>query len=241
MKKTVKIVLIVLGIIFLLFCILIGVGVYNDFKTEDKINREVESIQNLMEATEFDEEAFKKKLNNTVSTGDYYKVERAYKNYLRDYLKINNDIIAFYENISIEKILSAENVKNDGKDFIQSRSTLNNYKSTLDKIKSDYDSMFTEKKVLSYLDIEDDYYVDYYKEIVGEVKQSQTEKELSMYLANSSELLENVIALLQFLSDNKNNWNFQDNKIMFNSQALLDQYNQILQSLLVTENTSSTT
>ena len=102
MKKGVKITLITIGTIILLFIILIIIFVVKDFKTEDKINREIEEIQNIMEATEFDEELFKKKINNTVSTGDYYKVERAYKNYLRDYLKSINDINNFYDSLKLQ-------------------------------------------------------------------------------------------------------------------------------------------
>ena len=86
-------------VLVLLFIALIIFLVIKDLKSEQKLNKEVEEIQDIMDATEFDERAFKKKLNKTVTTGDYYKVERAYKNYLRDYLKINDSIIDFYDKL----------------------------------------------------------------------------------------------------------------------------------------------
>ena len=104
MKKAIIAILITFGVTFLLFCILVGVGIYQGIKTEQKLNKEVEEITNILESTDFDEEKLKKKLNTTISTGDYYKVERAYKNYVRDYLAIRNDIIYIYSKLKMIKI-----------------------------------------------------------------------------------------------------------------------------------------
>lgn len=242
MKKGLKIVLIIIGIIFLLLCILVGVMLYKDFKMEGKINREVEEIQNIMDATDFDEELFKKKINSTVATGDYYKVERAYKNYLRDYLAILNNIEKFYDDSSFEDILSMENFKADGKDFISSRIILNNAKEQLEKLKEQFDSMSTEKVVLSYLDSSlDSYYVDYYKRIVGDIKQSKQEQELSQYLADNTKIIENLYMVFEFLSSNKSQWEIENDNIVFTSEELLEQYKILLQSIIDTSNNVSNT
>ena len=242
MKKGLKIALIIIGVIVLLICILIGIAVANDFKIEDKLNKEVEEITNIMEATDFDEEAFKDKLNHTVARGDYYKVERAYKNYLRDYLKSLNSIIDFYNSDELNNILSSDNLKRDGKDFINSKLTITSNKQKLETIKNTFNSMKTEEKVLSYLDKSlDDYYVDYYRKIVGKIEQTETEKELSIYLDESSKILDNIYNIFEFLSDNKVYYEIQDDGVYFTREDLLEQYNKMLLDLTNTKSNISNT
>ena len=242
MKKGLKITLISIGSIVLLLVILIIIAVVNDLKMEDKLNKEVEDITNIMEATDFDEELFKKKINNTVARGDYYKVERAYKNYLRDYLKSLNNIIDFYNNDEMNNILSTENLKKDAKDFINSKTIINSNKQKLEKIKNTFNSIKTEEKVLSYLNKDlDSYYVDYYKKIVGKVEQTETEKELSIYLDESSKILDNVYNIFEFLSQNKNYYEIQDDGIYFSRDDLLEQYNKMLLEITNTKSNISNT
>ena len=232
MKKGLKITLTIIGSIILLFIILIIVFVVKDFKTEDKINHEIEEIQNIMEATEFDEELFKKKINNTVSTGDYYKVERAYKNYLRDYLKSINDITNFYDSLKIDELLSADNIKKDGKDFISTKLKLNNTKNELEKIANNFNSMKEEEKVLSYLDKNlDEYYQDYYKKIVGNIEQTATEKELSKELFDSRTMIDNIYNIFEFLSNNQNHWTYEDDIIYFDTDELVNKYKSLLENI----------
>ncbi len=242
MKKGLKITLIVVGSIILLFCILVGIQLSKDFKTEGKLETEIEEITNLMEATDFDEEKFKEKLNNTVSSGDYYKVERAYKNYLRDYLKSLNDIISFYNNLEIDDLLSIDNLKKDGKDYVNSKVLINNYKNQLDKLKENFNSMKDESKVISYLDNKlDSYYKDYYKKIIGEIKQTSTEKELIEYLENSSKILDNIYRVFEFLSNNKKEYELGEDAIYFYNDSLLNEYNTMLSNITNTKSSVSNT
>ena len=232
MKTWVKVVLIIFGVLIFAFAALVGYFVYQDLQTESKINREVEEIENILNATDFDEELFKKKLNNTVSTGDYYKVERAYKNYLRDYYTLINDIIEFYDSIDVENILSIENIQTDGKDFVKTRITLDKYKIGCDKLRTNFDSMSDEKKVMSYLKSDlDDYYVDYYKKIIGDISQTSTEKELSEYLTLSSKQIAAIKDIFDFLSDNKSHWNTDGTNILFDSEELISQYQELFKAV----------
>ena len=219
--------------IVLLFFALIIFFVIKDFKSEDKLNKEVEEIQNILDATEFDEAVFKKKLNKPVTTGDYYKVERAYKNYLRDYLKINDSIVDFYDKLEIESLLTMDNIKTDGKDFIKTRSILNSYTNQLDNLKSSLDSMSDENKVISYLKGDlDDYYKNYYKQIIGDIRQTEAEKELSKYLEDSSTLLKNTKGTFDFLSEQQQHWVVENDMVLFDSQELLEEYQKIISEII---------
>lgn len=240
MKKGLKIALITIGVILILLVALVAIFLVKDFKVEGKINREVEEIQNIMEATDFDEEAFKKKLNSTVSTGDYYKVERAYKNYLRDYLKSINEINEFYDSLKIDDLLSADNIKNDGKDFISTKLQLNSTKKKLDGLANNFNSMKDEEKVLSYLDKNlDDYYKDYYRRIVGDIEQTATEKELSKELYDSGKIIDNIYNVFEFLSTNKNHWVFENDMIYFDTDELVNKYKSLLENITNIDETAT--
>jgi len=242
MKKGLKITLMVIGGIVLLFCILIGVFVVNDFKTEDKLNQEVEEITNILEATDFDEKKLNDKLNHTVARGDYYKVERAYKNYIRDYMKTLNNIISFYDDLNIDNILSIDNLKKDGKDYVNSRITINNNIDKLNGLKENFDSLKNKDKVLSYLDKNlDSYYVDYYKKIIGEIEQTETEKELSSYLDESSKILDNISKIFVFLSENKDYYEIGEDTLYFKRDDLLKQYNEMIVNITNTKDNVSNT
>ena len=238
LKKPIKIALIIIGILFILFCILVGFAIHDLNKQETILDKEVQEIQNIMYATEFDEEAFKNKLNNTVSSGDYYKVERAYKNYLKDYYKEVVEIKDFFNNLeNIYDTLSEDTIKKDGKDFINTKMELRSYKQTADKLTEDYNNFFEIDKALTYLDNNlDSMYIDYYKKIISSNSKSKTEQEILKYLSDSSTLINNVINIFNFLSDNKNHWQFENSKIYFDSQELYDKYSNLINNIDNVEN-----
>ncbi len=227
LKTWLKILLIALGSLFLLFCILIGVLVIRDFQMEGKLEKEIAEIEDILNSTDFDEEALKQKLNKSVTSGDYHKVERAYKNYVRDYIQINATIVEFYERMEkdLEGLLSEEHLLKDGKDFIETKTKLMKYQKELDTLKEKFDNLSNEKKVLSYLNSGvEDYYVDYFKELIGDIQQTEEEKELSSQLSRSSLLLETVRGLFDFLSTYQNHWEIQNNTLSFDSGELLKEY-----------------
>ena len=232
MKTWLKVLLIIIGVLLLSFCLLVGYFVYSDLQVEKKINREVQEIEDILNSIHFDEEAFEKKLDHTVSSGDYYKVERAYKNYLKDYYLLINRIIDFYNSIEVDDILSIENIKTDGKDFIKTRVKLDVYKVSCDKLRKSFDSMSDEETVMSYLKGDlDSYYVDYYKKIIGDVSQTEKEKELSKYLSMSSDQIKGIKSIFDFLSGNKEHWTTDDNNILFDSNALIVEYQKLIKDI----------
>ncbi len=232
-KKWLKRIGIVFLVLVILIIALIAFMVVDIMKSEKKLNKEIEEIQNILDATEFNEAAYKEKLNQTVTTGDYYKVERAYKNYLRDCLKITKSIVGFYDKLEIESLLTMDNIKADGKEFFKTRTTLNSYGEELDKLKTEFDSMADEKKVMSYLkeDI-DKYYIDYYKEIIGDIKHTEETKKLLKYLDDSSIIIKSTRKVFDFLSEQKEHWVIENDMVLFDSQELLNQYQTIVTEII---------
>ena len=226
-----------IGLIVLFLVVMFGSYIFfelkDDFKEMKKLNKEVEEISNIANATEFNEEAYKKHLNKTVTTGSIFKVERAYKNWLRDYLKTINEIEEFYTILGKGELISEETIIADGKSFTTLRSTLNAYSNKLDNIRDKYNNLSDEDYVLKYYNKDGNaLYEDYFLEIIGDIRQTQEEQEVSTSLRNSSKYLKEVKAIYDFLSDNQNHWEIKKNTLYFDSQELLNEYKKLVDKVV---------
>lgn len=228
MKKKI---LITIGVLILLIAILVAIFVVKDLRQEKTLRDEIASIQELAGSEQMD--AVNEKLGHIVTTGDYAKVEKAVKNYMADNF---NNAITIAEVLSDEVLtsaLTAENYASDGPDFVKTKLLLSDLQKRLTKAKEEQKRLSTNETVMSYLkDKEDSYYVELYKEIIGE-EESASEDAIEIG-QNIDEVLDMVAveqSVIDFLSENKGQWTVQDGIIAFSDEALNVQYNQLLLEL----------
>lgn len=82
---------------------------------------------------------------------------------------------------------------------------------------------------MSYLkNVDDSYYIDLYKEMMGEKSTVDDIKDIKKNIDDVVNLIQSQQNVLEFLSENKNMWNVQNGKIQFDDDNLLNQYNQLL-------------
>lgn len=228
MKKKI---LITIGVLILLIAILIAVFVVKDLRQEKTLRDEIASIQELAGSEQMD--AVNEKLGHIVTTGDYAKVEKAVKNYMADNF---NNAITIAEVLSDEVLtsaLTAENYASDGPDFVKTKLLLSDLQKRLTKAKEEQKRLSTNETVMSYLkDKEDSYYVELYKEIIGE---EESASEDAIEIEQSIDEVLDMVAVEQnvidFLSENKGQWTVQDGIIAFSDEARNVQYNQLLLEL----------
>ena len=233
----------VIGLIILFLVIMFGSYIFfelkEDFGEMKKLNKEVEEITNIANATEFNEKEYKKHLNKTVTTGEIYKVERSYKNWLRDYLKTINEIEEFYTILGKGELLSEEAIIADGKSFTTLRATLNAYSNKLDKLRDKFNNLSDEDYVIKYYDKDGSaLYTDYFLEIIGDIRQTQEEKEISNSLKVSSNYLKEVKKVYDFLSDNQNHWTIKNNTLYFDNEDLLNEYKKLIDNIVNIDTTN---
>ena len=130
---------------------------------------------------------------------------------------------------NIENLLMIDNIKTDGKEFTNTISLINNTGSKLTKLRDEYQSLTSKEKIESYLTKklrEDDYYNDYYlNELMADMMNNQKNLDaINKYLATVSKLKD----IFTFLRENKDNWNLENDKIMFNSETLYNYYEGLL-------------
>ena len=231
MKKKILIVLLIIIVIAL-----VGVGyfVFTDMMQEDKLKTELSELNDLVNAENIDMDAINEKLDRRITTGDYEKVEDAYKSYLRDNFDNSIQIANILNDEKITTLLTVENYESDGKDFTESKEYITNTRETLEECKAKYTEFLTEEKAMSYINDKglDSYYTDLYKnEFIGDMSSASQDTTVQDSIDEVITILNTSEEVLNLLSENQNSWEIEGEKIVFNSESLSNEYDELINSL----------
>ena len=231
MKKKILIVLLIIIVIAL-----VGVGyfVFTDMMQEDKLKTELSELNDLVNAENINMDAVNEKLNRRITTGDYEKVEDAYKSYLRDNFDNSIQIANILNDEKITTLLTVENYESDGKDFTESKEYITNTRETLEECKAKYTEFLTEEKAMSYINDKglDSYYTDLYKnEFIGDMSTAAQDTTVKTSIDEVITILNTSEEVLNLLSENQNNWEIDEENISFNNESLSNQYDELVNSL----------
>ena len=231
MKKKILIVLLIIIVIAL-----VGVGyfVFTDMQQEEKLKTELSELNDLVNAENIDMDAVNEKLERRITTGDYEKVEDAYKSYLRDNFDNSIQIANILNDEKITTLLTVENYESDGKDFTESKEYITNTRETLEECKAKYTEFLTEEKAMSYINDKglDSYYIDLYKnEFIGDMSSASQDTTVQNSIDEVITILNTSEEVLNLLSENQNSWEIDGENISFNSESLSNQYDELVKSL----------
>ncbi len=226
MKKKIGIIL----SLVILTCIIV-VGYLTIIYTQEdyKLEREINELSKL----DITKDSFNRKY---VTSGDYKKVEKAIKDYLNDYsttLKNINDII---DGDKFSSLLSYENLSTD-KSFRESIIYVNRVSSQINTYLDKLVVMCSESNIrdnISKYNL-DEYYVNLYnkymldQELLGKFKLS------SDYIEQYRQRINNKVSacneIFLFLNNNINNIKFEEGQLKFNSEQLINQYNEYINKI----------
>ena len=230
MKK--KIIIAVVVIVALIIGVL-GYMVISDMGQEDKLKTEISEISDLSNAENIDIDEINKRLDRTVTKGDYAKVENAFKSYLRDNFDNSIEIADLINDERITTLLTAENYKTDGKDFTESKNYILTTKQKLEECKEKYSEYMTKEKAMSYIEDKglDSYYVDLYEqEYVGDME-SAKDTTVEDSIDEIISLLDTSEKVLNLLSNNQDTWNVEGDNIVFSNDSIRNQYDELINSI----------
>ena len=231
MKKKI---LIIVGIIILIVIGVIAYFVITDLQQEDKLTAELQEISNLVNSQNVDIDQINERLDRTVTRGDYVVVEQSFKQYLKDNFDVSMKIADILNDEKLTTILTADNYKQDGKDFVETKNYISTTRDQLETYKTEYKDFFTEDKVMSYINDKnlDSYYTDLYKqELVGDIESDNETEVVESAVNDVIGILDIYEEVINFLVDNQNSWNVQDDTIEFTSESLQNQYNSLIDKL----------
>ena len=201
---------------------------------EDKLKTELSELNDLVNAENIDMDAINEKLDRRITTGDYEKVEDAYKSYLRDNFDNSIQIANILNDEKITTLLTVENYESDGKDFTESKEYITNTRETLEECKAKYTEFLTEEKAMSYINDKglDSYYTDLYKnEFIGDMSSASQDTTVQNSIDEVITILNTSEEVLNLLSENQNSWEIEGEKIVFNSESLSNEYDELINSL----------
>ena len=174
MKKG-KIIAIIIAIVAVLATVTIllimgAKSVVADIEQEELIKKKLNKINGMSNAENMDKEALDKKINNIATTGDYAIVEKALKTYIYDVYIDTTKLSELLTDKKLEDIMTTNNYKNDGPDFIETKEYLTNEKNQIKEYKDIVYGYFEEEKIMSYINDKglDSYYIDLYKQLALE-------------------------------------------------------------------------
>lgn len=173
-------------------------------------------------------------MDRRITTGDYEKVEDAYKSYLRDNFDNSIQIANILNDEKITTLLTVENYESDGKDFTESKEYITNTRETLEECKAKYTEFLTEEKAMSYINDKglDSYYTDLYKnEFIGDMSSASQDTTVQDSIDEVIGILNTSEEVLNLLSENQDSWEIDGENISFNSESLSNQYDELINSL----------
>lgn len=231
MKKKILIILLIIIVIAL-----IGVGyfVFTDMWQEEKLKTELAELDQLVNAENIDMNEVNNRLDRIVTTGDYAVLEEAFKSYLKENFENSIEIANILNDEKMTTLLTVENYQNDGKDFAESKEYITNARTTLEDCKNKYTEFLTEEKAMSYINDKglDSYYIDIYKnEIVGDMSSASQDTTVQDSINEVIEILNTSEEVLNLLSENQESWEIDGENIVFDSESLANQYDELINSL----------
>lgn len=225
---------ILIGVLAVIVVALVAICyfVFKDGKQEQKLKDELVEISNLTNVTPIDVDAINKKLEETITTGDYATVEKAMKSYLKDSFDNMVRIAELLNDERITGILTAENYQEDGPNFVETKAYITSTIQELETRKNNYQEYLTEEKAMSYIENKglDDYYINFYKtEIVKDMESDDTT--VADSIDGIIEILRNSEKVIDFLITNKDNWKIENDSVIFSDEDLSNQYINLISQL----------
>lgn len=213
----------------------IGILVVKDLKQEDTLRQEMLEFENLTRAENIDFDKIDQKIREIKTTGDYGVLEKAMKDYLADVVNATVSIADVLNDERIVNALTPENYVEDGPDFVQTKQFLEEAKEKMEQYKTEVLKLLSNEGAMSYIENKnlDDYYIDLYKEIAlsEDTAIEEDNAELEASLDEAMSVIDTESEVINFLAENKSGWEIQGENIVFNSEELQNQYDELVSQI----------
>lgn len=219
-KKSIIIIVVAIVVIIAIITIIGVVGSFiNGNVQKQLISKEIDKINSTRQVDK-----------EIKSKGKYADVEKVLKDYVLEYQSVANEIKDQYQNQKFTTILSADNYKNDGPEFTESRKLISDAKAKGEEVKTKLNEMVTdeykEKRA------KDNGLSGKYKELFVDSIQFEKElEEVNSTIDNVNNYLAKIEDVFNFLNENKDNWEVKNTRVEFNQISLVTKYNSLITSV----------
>lgn len=234
MKKKIITILLIILFVFVVIAGIVALRKTNqDSDQEEKLREEASTLNGLMNAESLDIDKINEMLDRTVTTGDYAVVEKALKDYCRDGLNSLNSMLVVMEDEKMINMLTPENYKNDGPEFEETKKYIKESRETLETEKEKLLRLLEKDEILKYINDKNlsDEFKKLYEEVVQiDVNMEEEKTGIDQSITMMVELLNSAEKIIDFLKENKNDWEVVDNQLTFTSEELSNEYNEMIEN-----------
>ena len=205
--KNKKVVIVIVAIVVVLaVAILVGIGaVISDVAQKQILSQEIENIN---QTSTVDTEI--------KTSGKYAEVEKVLKDYVNQ-----------YQNEKFTTILSADNYKNDGPDFVESKKLIADTRAKGEEVKTRLAEMVSNEYKQKRAD--DNGLTGKYKDLfVDSIQFEQELKQVDSTIDSVNNYLAKIEDVFNYLTENKNSWKVNGGKVEFNEMSQVTKYNSLL-------------
>ena len=230
MKRIIKRILIIIGIILLIIIGLIAYAVVKDLKQEEILKKEVVILTS--------KDLLKDNFNIEIkTTGEYAYVEKTIKKYYKDLSNNVKELNSFMDSDDLVNIITVDNLQSDRNGFIKSRKTLSDAKDKVVGSMNNISKLCDEETIKNLLDKEkvSSYTIDFYNKLMytkEDLKELKEIKEDIQKTADSfNKFLDKIEEMLNMLDRNNDDWWIKDGQLFFTTNELVDEYNRLYKEL----------
>lgn len=216
--------------IWLLFMGFLSLGVLILVRVNDQITLEDEiyNLESLMSAEYPDDVFLEERFQTLVTDGAYADVERALKNYLKEYYETYQEVKALYEDDTIAGLLSYQNMMVDGPIFSSSLSYAEKFKTKLSALSLKEEKLYDEDYYMSFYSASsnDSYYKEYYEEQIKDYL--GTSESIKEELDDTLNVVQIEIDILNHLKNNQGSWYLERGGLYFSDAEVEKEYYLLL-------------
>ena len=147
----------------------------------------------------------------------------------------SNGFFGIFSKPAIIKARKKNDFIGDGKEFLETKSYILSTREQLRNCKDKYIEFFTEDKIMSYINDKglDSYYIDLYKdEFVGDIENDDSDQIVEGAIDELILLLDRTELVINFLSSNQDDWQIENDHIVFSSDSLSNEYDSLLEQVV---------
>ena len=229
--------------IFLNIVIIAAVGlvaflVIRNFMTDGKVQREIKEIYDLIYNSDeetYDLETIYTKLDDVVSNDGYAIVEIVAKDYLSDVFDKILELEDIINDERMNNVLTVTNYKEDGPNFTDTINYLDETKQKVLNLKASMLGDLEVNTIMSYIINEDleESYIDLYGtlEFAKESNINKNKENIESAVDSFVSQIEGMENVIDFLIENKNEWEINDDMIVFDDTSLSNEYNDMISNI----------
>lgn len=222
--------IVIVAILALIIVGVIGYFATLDLKQGVTLRKEVDTIGKL--------DITKDEIDMTIKTkGDYAVVEKTIKEYLNTYSVNIKEAMNIMQDKKMAEILTADNYKNDGPEFTNSKEYISKTKTDFNEKMNLLINMTSEERMMQEIENKnlDSNFVELYRELMLGEKMEEDLKQMVSSLEEASTTINNILdtqeKVIDLLINNKGKWEVQGSQIQFSTQKLVNEYNSLIGNL----------